>query len=199
MEPEEFDFRLEDTETIVVSENTANQAWSAQVYEHFRNRCSNCGSEDKIKASLIVPVEAGGRLTLSNSTLICRTCELAAELLRRKKVGASGDSTRPINFWVGRSLHTALRNGLSHEYGFNSIASLVRFLMSRYVKSPDFFEDIENYVDRSSDVKINVWVPRGMYGEFKDAVAANGMTVTDSLRGLLRMYESEADRIFRRE
>lgn len=175
------------------------KAWFNQVFDHFRNQCSSCGSQDHLRPKLIVPQEAGGKLHINNSILLCRTCEFASELFSRQKMPASGTNTRPINFWINRDLHKNLLNGLSHRYGFKSVASLVRFLMGKYTTSPEQFEDVEKYIDRSSDVKVNVWVPRVMYEDFKVVTSRNGLTVTGSLRGLLRMYESEAERIFGRQ
>lgn len=185
-------------EVIVMDGESRAKLWETCVFERFHHKCASCGSNDKLKALLIIPEEFGGKKTVENSKLLCRTCDLAAQLLKHRKMSASGEDTRPINFWIGRSLHGSLRNGFSRKYGFNSIASLVRFVMGRYVEQPDFFEDVESYVDRLSDVKVNVWVPRDLYDAFKHSVTSNGMTVTDSLRGLLRMYESESERIFRR-
>jgi hypothetical protein len=175
-----------------------SKKWTSQVFDHFKDKCGSCGSQDHLKAKLIVPESAGGAKTLGNSVLLCRVCDLASEIMSREKVKASGENTRPINFWIARSLHNALRNGLSHNYGFNSVASVVRFLMGRYLEAPDQFQDVELYVDRSTEVKVNVWVPYDMYEKFKTSVTGRGLTVTDSLRGLLRMYEAEAGKIFGR-
>lgn len=185
-------------EVLVSEDGQDPNKWTSQVFDHFKDKCGSCGSQDHLRAKLIVPVSAGGARVLGNSILLCRVCELASEIMAREKVSASGDNTRPINFWIARNLHNALRNGLSHNYGFNSVASIVRFLMGRYLSAPDQFQDVELYVDRSSEVKVNVWVPHEMYENFKTSVTGRGMTVTDSLRGLLRMYEAEAGKIFGR-
>ncbi len=182
----------------LVPDVDVERAWFGQVFDHYRNRCCGCGSEEHLKPKLIIPREAGGRLVMENSTLICRTCELAAELLKKKQP-SYGERTRPVNFWIGRSLHKNLRNGLSHNYGFNSVASIVRFLMQQYVSTPNRFEDVMNYIDPASDVKVNIWAPAELYESFKETTGRNGLTVTDSLRALLRMYESEAERIFGRK
>lgn len=173
------------------------ETWVTQVFEHCRHRCSNCGGEDRLRAKLVVPVEAGGKKALSNAFLICRPCEMASEIVNRSSSPASGSTTRPINFWVSRSLHSHVQNGLSRQYGFKSMSSLVRFLMSKYVQDSQLFDDVAQFQDAGSDVKVNVWVPRDTYATFKSLVDKNGLTVTSALKGLLRMYEIEADRVMK--
>lgn len=177
---------------------TDPSSWTSQVFDRFKDRCCSCGSQDHLRAKLVVPESAGGARALANSVLLCRVCELASEIVSREKVNVAGENTRPINFWIGRSLHNALRMDLTRDFGFNSVASVVRFLMGRYLDAPDQYPDVELYVDRSSEVKVNVWVPHDRYEKFKIAVTGRGMTVTDSLRGLLCMYKAEAGKVFGR-
>ena len=177
----------------------AEATWVTQVFERAQHRCSNCGGADRLKAKLIVPESAGGQKTVSNGFLICRPCEMASEIVSRSASPASGSSTRPINFWMSRSLHSKITNGLSHRYGFRSVSSLVRFLMAKYVSDVERFDDVAQFQDEGSDVKVNVWVPRDTYDTFKSLVDKNGLTVTDALKGMIRMYEIQADRVVGRE
>jgi hypothetical protein len=183
-------------EVVKGDEASPAWVWSSQVWEAYRNKCASCGGKEKLRASLIVPEGAGGARDVRNSVLLCRTCEFARDLINRPKTPGSGHTTRPINFWISSSLYAKLKNGLSHDYGFKSLASLVRFLMSTYVSDVAHFNDVENYLDRGADVKINVWVPKDTYAIFQTITTKHGSTVTDTLRGLLRMYESETDRVF---
>lgn len=175
------------------------ETWVTQVFERAQNQCSNCGGTDRLKAKLIVPESAGGQKIASNGFLICRPCEMASEIVSRSASPASGSSTRPINFWMSRGLYGKVTNGLSRRHGFRSVSSLVRFLMSKYVSDADRFDDVSQYQDEGSDVKVNVWVPRDTYETFKSLVDRNGMTVTSTLKGLIRMYEDQADRVVGRE
>ena len=134
-----------------------NERWATNVFEACRGRCSNCGSDDRLRVEMIVPEAAGGRKLVSNGTLLCRTCTLAREIGERRPYPASGEHTRPINFFVSRGLHNKLGNGLATDNGFRSVSSLVRFLMTRFVGDPDRFDDLEMFQDPGSDVKINVW------------------------------------------
>jgi hypothetical protein len=144
---------------------------------------------------MIVPEESGGQRIVSNGTLLCRTCELAREIRMKVPQPASGERTRPINFFVSQELHGKLQNGLATRYGFRSVSALVRFLMAKFVAGPEEFDDIEMYQDGSSDVKVNVWVGRDVYSNFKAITDRQGTTVTGTLKGLIRMYEAEARRI----
>lgn len=175
------------------------ETWVTQTFVHYQNQCSNCGGGDRLKAKLVVPIEAGGQEAVSNAFLICRPCEMASEIVKRSSSPASGSDTRPINFWVSRSLYTNVQNGLSHKYGFRSVSALVRFLMSKYVLDSERFDDVAQFQDDGSDVKVNVWVPKDTYETFKTLVDKNGLTVTSALKGLIRMYEIETDRIVGRD
>jgi hypothetical protein len=41
-------------------------------------------------------------------------------------------------------------------------------------------------------VKLNVWVDRDRYDQFQAMLQNRGVTVTDGLKSLIRMYELEA-------
>lgn len=183
------------TETLLVTTDDRKEAWATQVWEACKGQCSSCGARERLKAHPVVPVGAGGKKIVTNGILLCRTCELARDIASRSPSPASGEHTRPINFWVSRELHRKLKNGMSARYGFKSVSSLVRFLMSKYVRDSQRFGDIDLYQDNGTEVKINVWVGRDMYDRFKELAERRGVTVTDTLKGLIRMYEAEAERI----
>lgn len=183
------------TEVLSATAEQRQEAWATRVWDACGGKCSNCGSKDRLKVEMIVPSDAGGQEVVSNGTLLCRTCELAREISARTSFPASGERTRPINFFVSQDLHSKLKNGLGENYGFRSVSALVRFLMAQFVADADRFDDLTLYQDGGSDVKINVWVDREMYDTFKAITDRNGMTVTDTLKGLIRMYEAETRRL----
>ncbi len=163
------------------------QTWRSVIFDRFRNQCGNCGSEDHLRVKMVVPEEAGGQFVESNGVCLCRTCEIATDTTRP----SSEDSRRPINFWVSKALHEDL---LARAQGtsFKSMASLIRYLMTKFVEEPDRFDDLSNYQDTpDSDLKINVWVEKGMYATFKILVDGRGMTVTDALKALIKLYQVE--------
>ena len=182
-------------EILKATTEDRKKSWVTRVHEACGGRCSNCGSEERLKVRMIVPEESGGQRVVSNGTLLCRTCELAREISLKVPQPASGERTRPINFFVSQDLHAKLQNGLATDYGFRSVSALVRFLMAKFVGDADEFDDLGMYQDGGSDVKVNVWVGRDIYARFKAITDRNGTTVTDTLKGLIRMYESEAHRI----
>jgi hypothetical protein len=162
-------------------------AWECHVWDEHQGKCSNCGSSDRLKARMVVPQEAGGQLVPSNGVLLCRTCEIAADSSRE----TPGDTRRPINFWVSRPLFDYLQD-TAPKSSFGSMASLVRYLMTKYVEDEGRFDDLDNYQDApGSDVKINVWIERDMYETFKDKVRNRGSSVTASLASLIKLYEAE--------
>jgi hypothetical protein len=186
----------EDERVEILDAGPTEESWTAQVWESSKKQCSNCGGHDRLRAVMIVPEEAGGRRVSSNGALLCRTCDVARGVLERSGEPASGKDTRPINFWISRKLYATVQNGLSHRYGFKSVAALVRFLMGKYVADAARFDDVLQYQDHGTDVKVNVWVPRDVYAQFKEISDRNGGTVTDTIKGLIRMYEMEAERVF---
>lgn len=183
------------TEILKATPEDRQESWATRVFDACNGKCSNCGSEHRLKVRMIVPESSGGQRVVSNGTLLCRTCELAREISLKVPQPASGERTRPINFFVSQELHRKLQNGLATKYGFRSVSALVRFLMAKFVAESDDFDDIDMYQDGGSDVKVNVWVGRDVYANFKAITDRNGTTVTETLKGLIRMYEAETQRI----
>ena len=165
--------------------------WRNYIRDVHQHKCANCGGTDRLVVKMIIPLEAGGKLVLSNGTLICRACEMAADSAANAKT--SDRPRRPLNFWVSRPMYDHLVSGLQAHNGFGSMAALVRYLMSLYVTSMDRFDDLSNYQDTGTDVKINVWVDRGEYDKFKTSVNGRGMTVTDAIKSMILMYQTESE------
>jgi hypothetical protein len=186
---------MDDGVEVFVDEG--EEAWATLVWQAQQGRCSGCGCDqaDQLKVRMVVPKELGGKEIVSNGVLLCRTCELAKHIASRSPSPASGEHTRPINFWVSKKLHGKLTNGLSTNYGFKSVSSLVRYLMEKYAEDPDWFPDLELYQDQGADTKVNVWVGRDLYSAFKGEVDSRNSTVTDVLKSLIQMYEVEHERI----
>lgn len=172
----------------------AQRAWAKAVKEAGRDKCANCGSDDRVKPRMVVPEEAGGKLIPSNGILLCRTCELTLETAARYVEPSK--AKRPVNFWVSRALYERLTAG-SEKTLFRSMAGLIRFLMTKYVADPERFDDLSQFQDEGTDVKVNVWVEGDIYARFKELVDRRGQTVTDALKGLIRMYELEAARLLK--
>jgi hypothetical protein len=164
--------------------------WEQRILERAKDKCSNCGSTHKVRVKPIVPIEAGGQLSMDNGTTLCRACEMAADVISSSP---SGSAQRPVNFWVSRRLYDKVK-ALN---GFKSTGSLIRFLMSKYVRDSSRFDDLAQWQEDGSDLKINVWVDQEVYGVFKGMVNKDGLTVTDALKALIRMYEEEAEPLVR--
>ena len=176
---------------------SARKAWVNAVRERSRNRCSNCGSTDKLRVRMIVPEKAGGQFVESNGVLLCRVCEMAADSVPD---GSKGSDRRLVNFWVSRRFHERIMEAIASRNGFRSVGSLVRYLMSRYIDDEKRFDDLEQYQDSGSEVKLNVWVDRDRYDQFQAMLQNRGITVTDALKSLIRMYELEAGAVvYRRD
>jgi hypothetical protein len=166
---------------------TNEKDWATRAVEEARGLCANCGSEHKVSARLIVPVEAGGKTIPGNIVVLCRACELASGYALKQ---ISEKSRRLVNIWVSHRLYKSLL--VRKERGVSSISSLVRFLMAQYVATQSRFDDITQYQDGGSDVRLNIWVDADLYQSFKTLVDRQGMTVTSALKSLFCMYEAEA-------
>jgi hypothetical protein len=165
-------------------------AWRKQVHEEAGGRCCNCGSGDRLQVIMIVPEEAGGQLTVSNGRLLCRACEMAAEAVKAEK---NKEGRRIVQLWVSQRLHKDIKGAVKQQNGFRSMSQLARYLISRYVSDERLYDDLVEYKDVAIDpVKINVWVDREAYDEFRAKLKEKSITVQDGLTGLLRMFEAEA-------
>jgi hypothetical protein len=112
--------------------------------------------------------------------------------------GRDEDKKRPINLWVSRGFHERLLASLEAPHGFKSMSSLIRYLIEFYNADEDQFDDLEQYQDAGSEVKINVWVGRAAYTEFRERLRRRGLTVTDAIKGLVSMYLAEAGRLLKK-
>lgn len=162
--------------------------------EHMftEEKCQNCGSKDKLAERLIVPEKAGGTKENSNIAILCRCCEMAMDSVLKSN---TEDQRRAINFWVGKALHTHLNAHLSAKQGFTSMGSLVRYLIESYTANPERFSDLDQYQTVGSDTKINVWVDRNKYEEFKKITDEKNITVTDTIKSLISLYAAETENI----
>jgi hypothetical protein len=165
--------------------------WHQAVLESFHGKCASCGSDHKVSPRLVISEALGGKKTLSNSTLWCRACEMVADTFPKK----GEEDRRIVNIWVSRSLYDRLHR--SKEAGhIASVGSLVRSLIEGYVSNEARYDDLAQYQDEGTDVRLNVWVDQALYGKFKDVTDRNGLTVTSALKSLFCMYESETSTRF---
>jgi hypothetical protein len=177
-------------ELIKSAEDDPKQQWIRAVWDRSGGICSNCGSDSHLSVRMIVPEEAGGKLVVSNGMIICRTCEVAKAAVEKAK--ETGDiPRRPVNVWISRKLYTSLQDSLKSRNGFRSMGPLARYMIGLLVDNPDRFSDLDQYQDRGSDVKINLWLEQEAYESFKQLLNDRNMTVTDGIKGLMLMYTEE--------
>jgi hypothetical protein len=72
------------------------------------------------------------------------------------------------------------------------MGALIRSLIEMYVENEDRFDDLEQYQDNGSDIKINIWIDIDVYSQFKEKVNARNMTVTDAIKSLVTVFEAQA-------
>jgi hypothetical protein len=162
--------------------------WERLVWQRYRNSCANCGGKERLRAVLVVPLEAGGQEIDSNGVLLCRSCEMASDAVKK---GKTVSDQRLVNFWVSRRLFDSLHDSLkSHNGvpGFRSMGALIRYLIVKYVEDETRFDDLALYQDQVEDstgVKINIWVGKSDYEAFKAILARGRMTITDAIKSLI--------------
>lgn len=164
-----------------------NSNWDRVIRDRYRNKCANCGGESNLSVKLVVPVQAGGRLVETNGTLLCRTCDM----VKATYEASSTEVRRPVNFLVSRRLYDRLQASITGQTGFKSMGALIRHLIGMYVENMSRFEDLEQYQDSGSDVKVNIWIDIDLYNQFKECVNARNLTVTDAIKSLVQLYEAE--------
>jgi hypothetical protein len=178
-------------EFLQASDKSKEDAWFRAVWEHYGGKCGNCGSDQNIAVRMIVPEAAGGKAVLTNGHVICRTCEVAQTAVRKAEEHGIIPK-RPICVWVSRKLYDTIQEALQSKNGFNSMAGLTRYMMKLLVEHPERFSDLENYQDRGSDLKINLWVDAEDYDRFKSVLSDRNLTVTDGIKGLMLLYTTES-------
>jgi len=186
-------------DTILLREPTHEdkvRIWRNSVWDAHKGCCAGCGGDEHVVVLMTVPEEAGGKLVLENGTTVCRVCQVASKAIEKASEGKQ--NRRPINIWVSKDLYERLNVSLDSGHGFRSMGSLVRFMMGLVVTDAKRFHDLPLYQDTGSDVKINLWVERPVYDEFKAVLSEMDMTVTGAIKGLLLMYVSDAEPAFRR-
>lgn len=155
-------------------------------------KCSNCGSNERLRTRMIVPVEAGGQYVETNYVVLCRTCDMARESL--PNAGSKAD-TYVVCIWMTHGLRERVEAFLKPKRTFRSWSSLTRYLISKYVSDENRFDDLEQYQDGASETKVTVRVDKEIYETFMVMLKRRGMTVTDALKGMYIMYASSAGQV----
>jgi len=178
-------------EVLQSGAKSRQDAWIRAVWEHYGGKCGNCGCAENVTVRMHVPEAAGGQFVLTNGYLICRTCEVANAAVRKAEETGKTPK-RPICVWISRKLYDSVQTSLSTRNGFSSMAGLTRYMMKLVVEDPARFSDLENYQDRGSDLKINLWVDAADYDRFKGVLSDRNLTVTDGIKGLMLLYTTES-------
>jgi len=158
-------------------------AWKTEVLGRDGSRCVNCGGAEKASACFVIPVEAGGKLKVSNGVTVCRECRIAAESTRI--LPQRIDDKTPINFLISDSLHRLVSKYVHHGSNYGSVSALIRSMILSYITQPELYEDLASWQDVGSDIKINGWVCGWQYDVFKGMCQARNFSYTNALKGLL--------------
>lgn len=165
------------------------QSFQRAVLQRHGNKCSNCGSEDRLRVRMIVPEEAGGVLSVSNGAVLCRTCDMARDSIPDP---SSKNRSFVVSIWMSRKLRDQVEGCIDPTKSFKSWSSMTRYLMSRYVLDEPRFDDLEQYQDNQSETKVTVRVDKATYNVFATRLKIRGSTVTEALRSLYMMYATGA-------
>jgi len=168
----------------------ALELWERSIFARYGNKCFNCESDKNLAVKPVVPLTAGGQLVPTNGIVICRRCEMISEAASQ---ASGGEFRRPVNFLVSRYLYDLMTNLVNNETGPKSMGALIRYLISMYIDNTSRFDDLEQYQDDGSDVKINVWIDEKDYAQFKKLLGTRGVTITNAIKALVMMYASETN------
>lgn len=80
-----------------------------ELLEIFNNKCFNCGSDKMLTVDHHLPFSKGGRLTKSNSVILCRSCN------------SSKNAKHPALFYTKEQLKELEKMGIRHDNLFNFI------------------------------------------------------------------------------
>lgn len=157
--------------------------WKDRVLERDGYKCVNCERTGRVAACFIVPPEGGGKLRTSNGATVCRECRIASESAR--VLPTRIENKTPLNFFVGRELHATLKSYVHNGSKFGSVSALVRRMVFSFITESELYEDLAQWQDDGSDVKINGWIDGSQYEVFKSMCQERSLTYTDALKGLL--------------
>ena len=145
--------------------------------------CRNCDSPNKLAACFVVPPEVGGHLKVSNGVTVCRECRLRADsaLVFPKRI----DNKTPVNFLMSQVLHQTVHGYVHNGSKFGTVSALMRAMIASFITQPELYEDLSNWQDAGSAVKVNGWVDGSQYEVFKSMCRDRGLSYTDALKALL--------------
>jgi hypothetical protein len=99
---------------------------------------------------------------------------------------------RLVNFWISRAMHKRIDEAVKTRDGFVSLGHLIRYMMAKFVTDPDRFDDLANYQEAGKpEVKVNIWADSAVYGTFKTLVQQRKMTVTEAIKALIMVFDTE--------
>lgn len=174
---------MDPSKTVSSPDTAGIEEWKIKVLERDGRSCVNCGSNEKVAACFVVPVEVGGTLRVGNGVTVCRECRIAAESSR--VLPQRIDNKTPINFLISDDLHKVVNKYVHNGSKFGSVSALMRSMISSFITQPELYEDLQSWQDAGSDVKVNGWVDGLQYEVFKGMCRNKGISYTDALKGLL--------------
>lgn len=145
--------------------------------------CVNCASPSKLAACFVVPPEVGGHLKVSNGVTVCRDCRLKADSAR--VLPHRIDNKTPVNFLMSQALHQVVHKYVHDGSRFGTVSALMRAMIASFITQPELYEDLSNWQDAGSAVKVNGWVDGAQYEVFKGMCRERGLSYTDALKALL--------------
>lgn len=167
----------------VMSDVKDIEEWKQRVLERDGGACINCELTKRVAVCFVIPPDAGGKLRVSNGVTICRGCRIAADGARALPQRISNKT--PINFLMSTKLHQWVHSYAHNGSQFGSVSALLRAMITSFITQPELYEDLSNWQDAGSDVKVNGWVNGAQYEIFKNMCHERSMSYTDALKGLL--------------
>ena len=167
----------------VMSDVSDLMDWKDKVLEKHNRTCVNCERTDRVAACFVVPPEAGGKLRTANGVVVCRECRIAVEGARA--LPQRIENKTPINFLISSRLHSTVHSYVRNGSRFGNVSSLLRAMICSFITQPELYQDLEQWQDAGSEVKVNGWVDGAQYEIFKVMCKDRGVNYTDVFKSLL--------------
>lgn len=157
---------------------TPQQAFEHQIWEKYK-RCCNCSGEDGLRIVLLVPIENGGKWTVTNGALLCRQCVFARDESRQD----TQQGERMFTVFPGAGLIRLVKMLL----GEKSLSSLIRSLMQEWADHGDT-AILCPAIEELDTVKVNVRMTNELFDAFGVRCREAKRAQVDVLAQLLTWY-----------
>jgi Arc/MetJ-type ribon-helix-helix transcriptional regulator len=161
-------------------------AWRREVTAARGTICQNCGASGGT-AGFIIPPSCRGVVSVSNAIILCGRCWRLYDVSRAGASQKDAAGRSMMSVYLSEALHRRVLASVGAEKPFQSLSSLIRYVVSRYVMDEERFEDLPLYQDEGNDILIRTRFDPERFHTFKQLCDRRGMSMSDAVRSMLVM------------